>query len=308
MTIRPLDRPDAEALLQIWNAAAPLDPLTPALLEEKIWGDEDTTTDLALLAEDAGQIAGFATGVVRQPGERGVVKLIAVAPPRWREGIGGQLLRQLESAMRQRGASAVRLGEAAPNYLLPGIDPRYTRAMLFFEGRGYRRIGETYNLDVDLGAEDWSTAAREQELAMEGVTVRRAASDDRLAVDAFLDEHWPAWKAEVSRALERRPVALHVAFRQRGGEEPELLGFSAYDSNNLGTGWFGPMGTAPAARGLGIGSVLLRRCLRDQRAQGLQRAIIPWVGPIAFYAHYADAAISRVFYRYEKTLGREAAE
>jgi hypothetical protein len=46
----------------------------------------------------------------------------------------------------------------------------------------------------------------------------------------------------------------------------------------------------------------LRRCLRDQKAQGHGTAIIPWVGPVGFYSRYADARLARVFYRYEKHL------
>jgi mycothiol synthase len=298
MNLRSLDRADAEGLLRLWNAAARLDPLTPALLAEKIWGDPDFDADLALVAEDGGHQTGFAVAVVRPGAARGVVKLIAVAPARWRQGTGGRLLAALEERMAERGARAIRLGESAPNYLVPGLDPRYTRALLFFEKHGYERFGETYNLEVDLEADDWETAAWERSLAEAGIEVRRAEDRDREVVATLLREHWPAWQAELAQSMRQAPVALHLALRGT-----EVLGFSAYDGNNRGTGWFGPMGTAPAARGLGIGGVLLRRCLRDLRAQGLRRATIPWVGPVAFYAHHAGAEIARVFYRYEKGIG-----
>ena len=86
-----------------------------------------------------------------------------------------------------------------------------------------------------------------------------------------------------------------------------MLGFSAYDANNIGasatgTGWFGPMGTAAAARGRGVGAVLLKRCLADMAAQGHAVSTIPWVAPVGFYAHHVGAHISRVFYRYEKRV------
>jgi mycothiol synthase len=298
MTLRPITRADDGALRALWNAACPFDPLSEALYEEKVWGDPDLAPDLALVAEEGSEPVGFGVAVRRPGAAHGTVKLLAVAPPHWRRGHGSALLAALEERLRGVGTSAVRLGESAPNYLVPGLDPRYTRAMLLAVARGYARFGETYNLDVDLEAEAWETDPEEAALAGRGVEVRRAAAGDREAVRAFLDVHWPAWQAEVGQSLGQEPVALHLAFR--GGD---LLGFSAYDGNNLGTGWFGPMGTAPAARGLGIGGVLLRRCLRDLRAQGLPRAVIPWVGPIAFYAHHAGASVARVFYRYEKPLG-----
>ncbi len=63
------------------------------------------------------------------------------------------------------------------------------------------------------------------------------------------------------------------------------------------------MGTAPAAEGSGIGAVLLRRCLADQRAAGIEAAQIGWVGPVPFYSRSAGARIERVFFLYRKSLG-----
>ena len=62
------------------------------------------------------------------------------------------------------------------------------------------------------------------------------------------------------------------------------------------------MGTAPAAQGLGIGSVLLRRCLADQQAAGLDSVQIGWVGPLPFYSGVVGARVERVFFLYRKQL------
>jgi GNAT superfamily N-acetyltransferase len=62
------------------------------------------------------------------------------------------------------------------------------------------------------------------------------------------------------------------------------------------------MGTDPAARGSGIGRSLLLRCLLDQRAFGLDRAQIGWVGPVPFYADASGAFIERVFFLYQKAI------
>ena len=297
MTLRPIRRDDAEALRDLWNRTAAHDPLSAALFEEKVWGDPGFSSDLALAAEEDGNVVGFAFGVVREVegGKRGVVKLLAVAPDRQRKGIGTRLVETLESRMRDVGATAVRLGESPPNYLTPGLDPRYTRAMLLFEKRGYERLQEAIHMEVDLAGQMFETAEPERALAEDHVVVRRAAAGDEEAVMTFLDKHWPPWKAEIGRTFANDPVSLHLAF-----EDGAVLGFSAYDANNVGTGWFGPMGTAPAARGRGVGAVLLKRCLADMKAQGHATSTIPWVAPVAFYAHHVGAEISRLFYRYEK--------
>lgn len=62
------------------------------------------------------------------------------------------------------------------------------------------------------------------------------------------------------------------------------------------------MGTAASARGLGIGRVLLRRCLRDMREAGARSGEISWVGPKGFYSDAAGAVTRRVFWLYPRDL------
>ena len=295
MTIRPLEARDAGALLALWNRSAPFDPLSPALLDEKLDGAE---AGLALVAEAAGALVGFGLARLWPTPDvlRGTVAMLCVAPERRRAGIGGALLTRLEAALSDREATVVRIAEASPNYLTPGLDVRYTPGWLFVQKHGYRRVGEAVNMDVDL-SQSFDTADAERQLDAKGVAVRRAAEADREVVRAFLAEHWPAWIPEVETTFAQEPISLWLAFR-----DGDLLGFSAYDANNVGTAWFGPMGTAEAARGLGIGGVLCRRCLADLRAKGHAHATIPWVAPVGFYAHYAGAHVSRVFHRFEKKL------
>ncbi len=315
MTIRDLRESDADALLALWNRSAPYDPLTPDLLREKVWAEPDAGPVLVAVADeasgargepsastqypDSSLLRGFALGALwGAPNQtRGTVKMICVAPASRREGIGGRLLSGVETGLKARGAEVCRVAECSPNYLIPGIDLRYTPGWLFAQKHGYENVGEAVNMHVDLLADEWDTSAKETALEASGVSVRRARTKERDEVMAFLDAHWPAWKPEIASTFAQEPVSLHLAWRGSA-----LLGFSAYDANNRSTGWFGPMGTAPEARGLGIGGVLCRRCLRDLAAQGLASATIPWVAPVGFYAHYAGAHVSRVFHRFEKRL------
>ena len=62
------------------------------------------------------------------------------------------------------------------------------------------------------------------------------------------------------------------------------------------------MGTSIKSRGKGVGAVLLKRCLQDLKNLGFKKAVIPWVGPIPFYSKFANAHVSRVFWRYEKHM------
>ena len=166
MSLRPLNRSDAGPVLKLWNASARFDPLTPALLEEKVWGDPDFHPESALLSEVHGCIDGFVMGVLRQTadGPRGITKLIATDPDQRRLGIGSRLLQAVERELAGQGARSLRICESPPNYLTPGVDARYSSAPWFFESHGYQRCGEACNMTVDLEGRDFSSAEAEQQL------------------------------------------------------------------------------------------------------------------------------------------------
>ena len=188
MKLRGLRRDDAAPLLAMWNATARFDPLTPELLEEKTWDDPGFEPGLALVCEEDGTVAGFAMGVVRgaKGCARGIAKLAAVAADRRRQGIGSRLLGVLENRLLERGVTAVRVCESAPNYLTPGVDSRYSAAPYFFEQHGYERIGEACNMTVDLSAPAYDLAKAEARVAGHGLSARRAGPDDRESLAALL--------------------------------------------------------------------------------------------------------------------------
>jgi mycothiol synthase len=66
----------------------------------------------------------------------------------------------------------------------------------------------------------------------------------------------------------------------------------------------GPLGTAPSAKGQGIASVLLRRCLADRARRGVSTAELVWAGPLSYFSRTVQATIGRAFWLYEKDLTR----
>ena len=294
--LHPLTPADADDARALWNRSAPHDPLSPSLFAEKVWGAPAGT---ALAAHQSGEVVGLGVGVLWPvPAEtRGSLRLLAVAPEARRRGVATALVERLAEHLAGLGASALRLAEAAPNYLTPGVDARYGSGRAFAAARGFREVGESVNLGVDLASRDWATAEAQARLAEAGVTVRRAGDGDRQRLGRLLAAQWPAWQAEADRALARSPPTLHLAIR-----DGEAVAFAAHSTNNAERGWFGPMGTAPEARGLGLGEVLLLRCLADLRARGLDRATIAWAAALPFYARTAGAAVERRFLRFERPL------
>ncbi len=298
LEVRPYKDEDVQQILNAWNAWLPYDPMTENLLSEKLAGDRDFDPELTLVLEEDGKVVGFGQGLVRpwyEPG-LGWIKLFAIESGRYLD-VGTALLSPLEEGLHARGAKAVQIFDSAPNYLMPGIDPRYTEMLVFFERQGYARYDDTSNMDAPLEHADFDTSARENKLRKIGIEVRRATPEDRDNVQDFVREKFIQWVPEVDATFENRPVSLHIAL-----VDNRVVAFSAYDANNRGTGWFGPMGTDPSLRGKGVGAVLYLRCLRDLKNQGHKKAIIPWVGPIAFYFRTSGAVVSRVFWQYRKEL------
>ena len=233
-------------------------------------------------------------------GRTGHVDLVAVEPGLRRRGVGRALLGQAERALADLGAVEVLLAGNPPYYAWPGIDVRYTPAVCLALALGYHQDRTAWNMTADLSYDGSpalrSTEAAESRLAVQGVNVRRAQPADLPALAAFARATFGgAWDAELAGSLGRPDAGCHLAER-----DGKVLGFAAYGSSR--PSWFGPMGTAPAAEGSGIGGVLLRRCLRDQRAAGIASAQIGWVGPVPFYSGSAGARIERVFFLYRRTL------
>ncbi|MEU8394632.1 GNAT family N-acetyltransferase [Nonomuraea sp. NPDC048892] len=221
--------------------------------------------------------------------QAGHIDLLAVHPSAQGQGHGTALVRAAEEWLRGQGARQARFAGNPPCYAWPGIDVRYTAAACLAERLGYERYHVAWNMTADLATADLSVADELARLEESGVTVH-AAGDDRERVAAFVAEHWnERWAWEAVNA-----AGLHYAER-----DGRILGFAAWGSRPA---WFGPMGTAEDARGLGLGRVLLRRCLADQRAAGQDSAQIGWVGPLRFYSRAVGARAERVFWLYRRDL------
>lgn len=250
----------------------------------------------------------------------GHVDLVAVHPAWRRRGIGRALLNRIETTLTAWGAGELWLAGNPPHYAWPGLDVRYTPAICVAAALGYTHERTAWNMTVDLAAPHATglldTTAAEAALAARGVEVRRATPADVPTLVEFATSAFgPGWGAEVADSVGRPGTGCHLAVRPggpaaRAGDEPaagagEVLGFATYGSSR--PSWFGPMGTAASARGLGVGGILLRRCLRDQFAAGLRSVQIGWVGPVPFYSKTVGARIERVFLLYRKPAPQGAA-
>jgi predicted N-acetyltransferase YhbS len=254
------------------------------------------------ISVEGGRVIGVVLGSIshRDP-SIGHVDLVAVDPQQRRRGVGRALVSRIEDALAGLGARDVVIAGNPPYYGWPGIDVRYTPAVCAAMALGFEPDPPAWNMSADLGKPDSlalrPTAAAEQRLAAGGITVRRAGLEDVPALIEFaLTNFGSGWAGEIAHSVGRDRAGCHVAVGAAG----EILGFAAYGSSRRS--WFGPMGTSLAVQGMGIGSVLLRRCLADQKAAGHDSVQIGWVGPVPFYSGTVGARIERVFFLYHKQL------
>ncbi|AGZ46429.1 GNAT family N-acetyltransferase [Actinoplanes friuliensis] len=246
-----------------------------------------------------GRVIGVVLGSVSHRDRSiGHVDLVAVDPRERRRGVARALVSRVEGALAGLGAGDIVIAGNAPYYAWPGIDVRYTPAICAAMAFGFEQDQPAWNMTVDTAVAGLeSTADHEERLAGEGITVRRAGAEDVPALVSFaLATFGGGWAGEITHSVGRDQAGCHLALAKDGS----ILGFAAYGSSR--PSWFGPMGTATAARGLGIGALLLRRCLADQRAAGHETVQIGWVGPLPFYSKAVGARVERVFLLYRKQL------
>ena len=255
------------------------DLLAASLPDEELSADELAAT---LYQDPDGAVLGATDGAVGVAvrGDIGFVTVVVVEPGAQRRGVGRSLLELAHAWLRERGVAVVHAGAAAPRYLWPGIDVNaHAAAVALFESAGYEPVMTTHNHRCP-------TSFRAPVPA--GLDVRRVrhGTADAEAVLAFASVEYPAWVDELERSLPGG--CCHAAFEGTG----EAVGFGCHSVNRAG--WIGPMATAAASRGRGIGAAVLGAVCRDLAMAELDHAEIAWVGPDGFYEK-AGAVPSRRF-------------
>ena len=259
---------------------------------------EDPAYDPALMitAIEGGEPAGFL--LAASIGGKGYIKAFVVDPARRRRGIGRLLFSSVEGELGKRGVSAISVGHSPPRYFLPGVDLRYSDAVMFLLSLGYDTNRNCrVNMRVPHPRSGWDTVAEADDLLSAGFTLRRGTAEDAKALRGFCtDTGYGGWADETTLALADPLPGVHLCT-----QDGRITGFAAHGI--VGPRHFGPMLTEKRYRGKGIGRVLLLRCLEDLSAAGLSWSEIVWTGPILFYARGCGAMMGNVYWEFTKDLG-----
>jgi mycothiol synthase len=311
--ITPWKRSDIAALVRLVDLTLPGERLTEDELvtacfddpdRSVVLGPADGTAAIAMVARPVGRDGAASVDVAVA-----FVQLLAVAPARQGLGMGRALLAAAEKwAGADAGCRSVVVGAAAPSYLWPGIDVRWTAALALFEAAGYAEQGAVLNMSCP------TTYRADPPL---GITIGRVLEDvDGEAAAQLCRRHWPLWEAELRRAVDhgacflaRADAGAHAdaGGGADGGGDPgaaDAIGFACHSVNRVG--WVGPLATVADHRHRGVGAALLSALCADLRVAGLPEAEISWVGPVGFYARTAGASVSRVFRQAVKPLADPA--
>lgn len=142
----PADYGAAVAVWQAANTARRGGEPGPSQHEFRVRGYADNPDAFLVVADDAGEVVGMSLGMQARaddgagPPVPGLchISMVFVAPDRWGEGIGGQLVDAVLASARDRGYDQAQLWTHADN----------GRGQRLYDGRGFRRSGREKDDDV----------------------------------------------------------------------------------------------------------------------------------------------------------------
>lgn len=283
VTIRGYRGTDEPGLLAAWNAALPWDQVDTATFRRKVLLDPNFHPDWLLVAEQEGQVVGFCLCLIRRvplegvglDADKGWITAMGVIPEARGQGIGATLIRAADGLFLKAERRSVSIAPYAPNYFVPGVDvERYAAGVAFLQEQGFVTVTEAISMDANLVLLDLSGFdLREARLAEQGITVRNLTSADLPALLGFLHDHmygdWLRHARELLTDATRGLATLdNFTVAVRGDE---VVGYCQFEGEH-----FGPFGVRDDLQGMGIGTVVLGRCLQTMRRHGHHNAWVLW--------------------------------
>lgn len=212
---------------------------------------------------------------------RAYVRLLVVDPDARGRGHGHALVRAAEADARAAGRTSLQMGADAPFFLWAGAPGAEIALLGLLEGHHYRRIETNFDMTIDLHA-----------LPADPGGHQPAGAADRDALDAWAAKHWPHWRMEILRALDKGNLVI-------ARDDAGVRAICAFEVNR--SGFLGPVAARPDLLGKGAGRPALVGALHELRRRGRDGIEVAWVGPIVPYARLGGK-VSTVYFVYRKDL------
>ncbi len=292
-------------IIAVWNTAmGEAFPLDEALFRQNVAENPHFAPAGCHVArrQGDGRVLGFSIAKVAQEplgadgllADRGWINLIAVHPSVQRQGLGTTLLHAAEEFLRGLGRRRAVLG-GDPGHFFPGV-PDGIPALGFFGARGYRLVGDAYDLRRSLSGYRTPATIETVLAAHPDLDIRPLRRREEAGLLAFLDAVFPGrWKYTVEKWLRGGGAIEDIMGVVRG---PEVVGFAHLlhsGSRWIGpsiawtrqagrrAGGLGPMGLADDLRGQGLGLALLDRAVTHLMSLGVDEMVIDWTILLDFY-------------------------
>ena len=301
--LRELRRSDLKKILALANRCLNRDTISDASLERITFGDPNFSPELTTVALEGDNTVGCIVGVrrIKSPEESvkvqkeiGWIKLFFVSEAYRRRGIASQMLSELEKKFRSKGIERIRITDFAGWTLFSGVDVMYQEAIGFLLSRGFRKVGEMVDYEIDLL--DFHVPRTVAETKLNGVTIRKAKLGEKRRLMEWAAETFsPFWGSGISEAFKYDPPKLWVA--EKNGK---FLGFCMYSAAE--PYGLGPIGVEPGSRKRGLGSILLFNSLSSMREEGQRMAVIGWTNQLFFYSQVPGIRRIRHYWTMEKQL------
>ena len=254
--------------------------------------DIDYDPELTLIIEDKDTkeiIAAF-IALIRSIATEKVCYLKACLVDRkvQRQGIGTQLLNDLISKARLKGANYLSYADSTPNYWQPGVDLRHTSLYFFFKKHNFRTKKMRHNLSLNIESMETKPKSHKGEYLFE-----RISENEFQDLFNFVKKTFPegVWAEEVALSFKLKPPTSFIA----KDAQQKIIGWASH--SHLFPGSFGPTGVLSSHRGKGIGSELLKWTLWDMKQNGITHATIMWVvgDTVKYYSKAVGAYIFPIF-------------
>ena len=307
---------DEREIVQLWNEALPLDPITLERFMNLVLLDGNFDPEGLRLAFAQGQLVGCCYAVRR---------LLPMVGTDWNQKTAGFPFSLCAPSSAGRDwaqphgtGTGVSQGPGPQKCVLCLL-----RTELHFAGprrpglccrlgvpaeAGFRQVvyGRGHGSELGRLCPAGEVRALIKQREAEGYTFKTAASSDLVELIRFANEKFnPDWGRAIREGiLQGLPLSRIFVARHRN----RLVGFCLHGGYEGIPERFGPFGVDEEQRGKGLGKILLHLCLSSMRAEGLHGAWFLWTGETSPAGHLYRSVgfeVSRRFYVCKKELVEE---
>lgn len=311
---------DESAIWKLWNECLPREGISWDQFLKKTILDRNFDPEGAIIAEQDGEIIGFAYSIVRKvpmagtdlEPDRGWLTTIFVHPNYRRQGIAQAMLDRVYGFLTTHGRRILSVSPYTPNYFWPGVDPKnHKEADKFFRKHGFQIQSSPYAMEADLRFFAVPDEIKQRIALLEAEGIYLCYIEPRYYVPLLntIEEHFSAeWVRVAREALSKgvSPDTILLAVRMQSDGSPDVVGWCQYGGYDDMPERFGPFGVVNSMRGKQIGKVLLYKCMETMRQKGLHSVWFLWThleSPAGRLYRQAGFEPYRQFHIYEKRFG-----